>query len=128
MTTTAIDTFLANVTGAHDDHAWAADAALDAVVPGWRFSVTGAARVEAQFREWFRAPGTVEELRRHRTTTGEVVELTVTWEEDGVPHAARQVHVLDLDRHGRITSDRMWCGGRWPAHLLAEMEAARHAG
>ncbi len=26
---------------------------------------------------------------------------------------------------GRITADTAFCGGRWPASLLAEMEAAR---
>jgi hypothetical protein len=39
------------------------------------------------------------------TATGEVVEFTLSW--------------------GR---DHMWCGGRWPATLLAEMEAANNAG
>jgi hypothetical protein len=46
----------------------------------------------------------------------------------GVPHAARQAHVLELDGEGRIAHDHMWCGGRWPATLLAEMEAASNAG
>ena len=127
-TTTAIDAFLATICGDHDDQPWTDDAVLDAVVPGWRFSVAGAAAIDGQFRSWFRDPGTLEELRRHPTSTGEVVELTVTWVEDGVPHAARQVHVLDLDAAGRITHDGMWCGGRWPAQLLAQMEAARDAG
>ena len=107
---------------------WSDDATLDAVVPGWRFSVHGADAIDEQFRAWFRDPGTLEEVRRHEIPTGEIVELTVTWVEDGVPHAARQVHVLDLDESGRIARDNMWCGGRWPAQLLAKMEAARDAG
>jgi hypothetical protein len=127
-TTTSIDAFLACICGDHRDRPWTDDAVLDAVVPGWRFSVTGADAINEQFRSWFRDPGTLEEIRRHRTAAGEVVELTITWVEDGVPHAARQVHVLDLDAAGRISRDEMWCGGRWPAQLLAQMEAARDAG
>ena len=127
-TTTAIDSFLSSICGDHGAPPWTDDAVLDAVVPGWRFSVTGADAIDGQFRSWFRDPGTLEELRRHPVPTGEVVELTVTWVEDGVPHAARQVHVLELDADGRITHDGMWCGGRWPAQLLAQMEAARDAG
>jgi hypothetical protein len=127
-TTTAIDDFLAAVCGVHDHQPWTDDAVLDAVVPGWRFAVAGSKAIDAQFRSWFRDPGTLEEVRRHPTPTGEIVEFTVTWVEDGVPHAARQVHVLELDDAGRIAHDGMWCGGRWPAQLLAQMEAARDAG
>jgi hypothetical protein len=125
---TTIDTFLANVQGDHGELPWADDAVLDAVVPNWRLSVSGADRIARQFREWFADPGELEETRRHETATGAILEFTVTWIEGGVPHAARQVHVLDLDADGRVSHDAMWCGGRWPAHLLAEMEAARHAG
>jgi hypothetical protein len=127
-TTTAIDDFLASICGDHRGRPWADYAMLDAVVPGWRFSTNGAEAIDRQFRSWFRDPGSLEELRRHSVPAGEVVELTVTWVEDGVPHAARQVHVLELDPSGRITRDNMWCGGRWPAQLLAQMEAARDAG
>jgi len=88
-TATSIDRFLASVCGRHEPDCWAPDAVLDAVVPGWRFSATGAAAVDSQFRAWFRDPGTLEELRRQ---------------------------------------DHMWCGGRWPATLLAQMEAAGNAG
>ena len=127
-TTTAIDDFLATVCGDHRTQPWADDAVIDAVVPGWRFAITGAEAIGYQLREWFRDPGTLEELRRHQIPSGEIVEFTVSWVENGVPHAARQVHVLDLDAAGRIAHDGMWCGGRWPAQLLAKMEAARDAG
>ena len=126
-TTTAIDDFLAAVCGDHRGRPWTDDAVIDAVVPGWRFAISGADAIDRQLRSWFRDPGTLEELRRHPIATGEVVEFTVTWVEDGVPHAARQVHVLEVDHDGRITHDGMWCGGRWPAQLLAQMEAAGHA-
>lgn len=127
--TSSIDRFLASVRGDHGGpSAWAEGAVLDAVVPGWRFSVRGDDKIRAQFRAWFADPGKFEELRRLPIETGEVVELTVTWAEDGVPHAARQVHVLEIGPDGRIVRDDMWCGGRWSAKLLAEMETASNAG
>jgi hypothetical protein len=128
-TTSAIEGFLATVRGEHDGPSvWAEGAVLDAVVPGWRLCVRGDDQIRRQLRAWFRDRGAFEELRRHPIAGGEVVELTVTWVEDGVPHAARQVHVLELDLDGRIARDDMWCGGRWSATTLAEMEAASHAG
>ena len=127
-TSTSIDLFLDSICGKHEPAPWAPDAVLDAVVPGWRFTTTGASAVAGQFRAWFRDPGELEEVRRQATDRGEVVEFTVTWVENGVPHAARQVHLLELDGEGRIAHDHMWCGGRWPATLLAEMEAASDAG
>jgi hypothetical protein len=124
----AIDLFLDTVRGDHDGpSAWANGAVLDAVVPGWRFSVCGDEGIRRQLRAWFQDPGTIEELRRLPFATGEVLELTVTWVENGVPHAARQVHVLEFDTDGRIAHDNMWCGGRWSATLLAEMDAASDA-
>ena len=132
MTTTAsinsINSFLDTIRGEHGSMPWADDATLDAVVPGWRCATKGSAAIDRQFRAWFRDPGELEEVRHHATETGAVIELTVTWTEDGVPHAARQIHVLDLDDEGRIAHDAMWCGGRWPAQLLADMEAASDAG
>ena len=128
-TTSAVDQFLASVLGDHQGPSpWADDAVLDSVVPGWRFSVHGDTAIRAQLQAWFRDPGTFEELRRRPIDGGEVVELTVNWTEAGVPHAARQVHVLELGADGRIAKDEMWCGGRWSASLLAEMEAASDAG
>jgi hypothetical protein len=101
------------------------DAILDAVVPGWRFSVSGAAAIAAEYDRWFGAPGTVDELRRLPTVDGEVMEYTLQWEENGVPHGARHVHLLSIDRQAdRISADHVWCGGRWPADLLAQMGAA----
>ena len=127
-TATSIDFLLDAIRGSHGSNPWSAAATLDAVVPGWRFSLHGSDRIDQQFRTWFAHPGDLEELRRHPTASGEVIELTVSWVENGVPHAARQVHVLDVDDDGRITHDAMWCGGRWPAKLLAQMGASVHAG
>ncbi|MGE3285382.1 MAG: hypothetical protein AB7J32_04650 [Pseudonocardia sp.] len=126
--TTTVDRFLdAVAAGTVSADLYTDDVVLDAVVPNWRFAVTGAAAVAAEYARWFADPGRLEELRRLPTATGEVVEYTLCWTERGVPHAGRHVHVLDLGADGRIAADHVWCGGRWPASLLAEMEAARDA-
>ncbi len=127
-TRTATDGLLSVFCGDHDPTIWADDARIDAVVPGWRLSVEGRDAIDRQLRKWFREPAQLEEVRRQPTSSGEIVEVTITWVEAGIPHAARQVHVLDFDEAGRIAADHMWCGGRWSASLLAEMEAARDAG
>jgi hypothetical protein len=51
------------------------------------------------------------------------VEYTLSWTENGVPHAGHHVHLLTV-RNDQIVADTVFCGGRWPAALLAEMEAA----
>jgi hypothetical protein len=51
------------------------------------------------------------------------VELVLNWEERGIPHACHQAHVLKV-ANGRIAEDVAFCGGRWPASLLADMAAA----
>jgi ketosteroid isomerase-like protein len=102
------------------------DVRLDATVPHWRFQVRGAEAVAAELSRWYSAPGQFEDLRRTPLADGELVEFTLAWQEDGVPHASHQAHVLTV-REGRIAADRVWCGGRWPAALLAEMEEAQRA-
>jgi hypothetical protein len=129
ITSAAVDGFLADVLrGSASPAHYTQGAVLDAVVPGWRLSAEGPDAIADEYRRWFRHPGHFQELRRRPLPTGEVVEYTLTWTEDGIPHTARHVHVIDLDETtGRIISDHVWCGGRWPADLLAEMEQARHA-
>jgi hypothetical protein len=99
---------------------------LDATVPNWRFSVRGREAVLAELSRWYGDPGTFEELKRTATPTGELVEFTLRWEEDGVPHAVHQAHILEVAGH-HIARAQIWCGGRWPASLLAEMAEAAHA-
>jgi len=101
---------------------------LDATVPGWRFSVEGPEGVARQYRAWFSAPASFEELDRLPVPGGEVLTYLLTWEERGVPHAAHHCHLLRFDTGGHIVADRFFCGGRWDAALLAEMAAAHHAG
>lgn len=104
--------------------AWADDAHLDATVPNWRFRADGAEAIRSTYATWFTEPGRFEELRRLPTSDGVVVEYVLSWEAAGVPHAAHHVHLLTLSADGRIAEDRVFCGGRWDAALLAEMEAA----
>ena len=104
---------------------WAPDATLDATVPNWRFRVAGADAIRAEYARWFADPGHFDELRRCTVEDGEaeVIEYTLSWSEHGVPHAAHHMHLLTV-RDGLIVADTAFCGGRWPAALLAEMEAA----
>lgn len=126
-TSTGVDLLLDGIqAGCVVPDAYAPDADLDVVVPGWRFAVHGASAIVAEYAGWFAHPSELVELERSTTPSGEVIEYTATWVQDGVPHAARHVHVLTLDAGtGRIITEHVWCGGRWPASLLAEMEAAR---
>lgn len=99
---------------------FAEDVHLDTTVPNWRFDAQGAEQVRNELGGWYADPGHFEELHRTQIACGELVEFTLCWEERGIPHACHQAHVLQLD-DGKIISDRVWCGGRWPASLLAEM-------
>jgi len=124
-----IERYLAAIEGAStaDCEALSPDVTLDATLPNWRFTVSGEAAVRGELGRWYTNPGSFEELKRTPLPTGELVEFTLRWEENGVPHAAHQAHVVEV-RNGRITRDQVWCGGRWPASLLAEMAEASHAG
>ena len=126
-TTPAIDQFLHAIESATipDCDAWGADATLDATVPNWRLHATGPDAIRAEYARWFADPGHFDELRRCPVGGGasEVIEYTLTWSENGVPHTAHHMHLLTV-RDGRIVADTAMCGGRWPASLMAEMEAA----
>jgi hypothetical protein len=127
VSTPVIDKFLDAVQSATvpDCDVWSADATLDATVPNWRLHVAGPDAIRAEYARWFADPARFDELRRHRIDggAGEVVEYTISWSEDGVPHAGHHMHLLTV-RDDRIVADTVFCGGRWPAKLLAEMEAA----
>ena len=128
MTTThhPVDRLLAEISeGAGiSTNTWTDGARLDATVPHWRFECDGAEAVAAELSGWYDAPTTIEAAVRRAIPGGEAVELDLSWVEDGVPHAAHQVHLITVDGD-RISRDTVFCGGRWPAALLAEMEAAR---
>jgi hypothetical protein len=133
--TQVIDTFLDAIEKAAIGScpAWSADATLDATVPNWRMKLTGCDAIRAEYGRWFADPARFEEIRRHRVAAAagsddatELVEYTLSWSENGVPHAAHHLHVLTV-RDDRIVADMVFCGGRWPASLLAEMEAAHES-
>ncbi len=90
----------------------------------WRFHLQGAEAIRSEYARWFADPGRFEQLRRLPTDGGEVVDYTLAWAENAIPHAAHHAHLLSI-RDGRIVADTVLCGGRWSAALLAEMEAAR---
>jgi hypothetical protein len=126
--TRAVDSFLDAVKhgSISSCSAWAPDAVLDATTPDWRFRMVGPAAIRAEYAQWFADPGQFEELRRIPTAGGEVVQYLLTWTENGVPHAAHHMHVLEVSE-GRIDVDTVMCGGRWPAGLLAEMQTSQQA-
>jgi hypothetical protein len=128
MTAIAIDRFCAAIASARVDEAdvFCEDVLLDATVPNWHFVRQGCETVRAVLSGWFTDSGRFSTLRRTPLADGELVEFELVWDEGGGPHAYRQVHILSL-RDGRIARDTMWCGGRWTASMLAEMEEAQRA-
>lgn len=125
MPTNPVDTLLAGIeAGAVPEGLFSEDALLDATVPNWRFSARGADAVREELNRWYADPGTFEELRRLPLPDGELVEFTLSWEERGVPHLCHQAHILRVSA-GQVVSDTAFCGGRWPAPLVAEMAAAQ---
>jgi hypothetical protein len=125
---TVVDEFLSAVTAAAIPaaRAWTADATLDATTPGWRTTVRGANDIRRLFAGWYADEGRFEELERTPLPYGELVQFLLTWTEHGVPHAARQAHVVTVS-DGLIARHVVYCGGRWPAGLLARMAEAGNA-
>jgi hypothetical protein len=106
-------------------NAWSDDAVLDATVPDWRLRAVGPQAIKAEYGRWFADQASFAELRRLPVPgVGELIEYSLSWSENGVPHAAHHMHLLTV-RDDQISADTVFCGGRWPAALLAEMEAAR---
>jgi hypothetical protein len=123
----AIDALLSGIeAGAVPAGIFSQDAILDATVPNWRFTTRGATPVQAELSRWFADPGCFQNLHRTSLDEGELVEFTLTWEENGVTHMCHQAHIIRL-QDGQIASDTAFCGGRWPASLIAEMAAASPA-
>jgi hypothetical protein len=124
--TSTVDRFLAAIAAGSGIpvHLYAPEATLDATVPNWRFTRRGPEAICSEYGRWFGVPSSFEELTRSPLPDGEVVTYLLTWIELGVPHAAHHCHILKVDGDDRIASDVVFCGGRWPAALLAEMAAA----
>jgi hypothetical protein len=122
--TTAIDRLLAGIeAGSIPADVFSEDAVLDATVPNWRLTVRGGAAVRQQLGGWYADPGRFEAVQRTPIPGGELVELTLTWTEHGVEHTCHQAHIIQLSGDS-VSSDTAFCGGRWPAALVAEMRAA----
>jgi len=122
---TVIDRFLAGIeAGAISQDVFSDEAALDATVPNWRFCVHGGDAVRDQLAQWYADPGRFQSLRRTALGTGELVEFTLTWTEKGIEHTCHQVHIL-ATTDDRISTDTVFCGGRWPAELVNEMNSAQ---
>jgi hypothetical protein len=124
-TTDPVAAFLAGIErAALPEDIFCEDVVLDATVPNWRFQVEGAGAVRDELGRWYADLGRFEEVRRNRIDNGELVEFTLCWEEAGVPHTCHQAHVVKL-RGDRIARDTVFCGGRWPESLMAQMQAAQ---
>lgn len=120
----AIDRFLSGVeAGQLSGDVFSDDADLDATVPNWRFQVRGGEAVRAELARWYADPGKFLDLERTAIPGGELVEFTLTWTEEGVPHRVHQAHILQV-AEGRVFRDTAFCGGRWPADLVQQMEEA----
>ena len=79
--------------------------------------------IRAELCKWYADPGRFEELDRVAIAGGALVQFLLTWTEGGVPHATHEAHVLQIVDE-RIARHVVYCGGRWPAGLLAEMAEA----
>lgn len=122
--TGAVDRFLTGVESARlSDDVFSDDAELDATVPNWRFQVRGGEAVRAELARWYADPGQFLDVERTPIPGGELVEFTLSWMEEGVPHRVHQAHILQV-AEGRVSRDTAFCGGRWPADLIQQMEQA----
>jgi hypothetical protein len=124
---TAIDAFLEAIEAgtAPGQELFAEEVLLDATIPNWRFRRLGPARVAGQFGAWFQQPGGFDLIERTSLPDGELVRFELSWMENGAPFACHQTHRITVD-DDRIVGVTLFCGGRWPAALLAEMEEALH--
>jgi hypothetical protein len=119
-----VERFLAGVeAGDLSGDVFSDDAALDATVPNWRFQVKGGEAVRSELARWYADRGEFLDLQRTPIPGGELVEFTLTWTEEGIPHRVHQAHILRLSED-RVAADTAFCGGRWPAELIAQMEEA----
>lgn len=122
---TAIDRLLSGIeAGEIPVDVFSDDASLDATVPNWRFSVHGGPAVQQQLGSWFADPGHFQSLHRTPITDGELIEFTLTWTEDNIEHTCHQAHILKLT-NDRVSGVTAFCGGRWPASLVAQMSHAQ---
>jgi len=132
MTTTVtlpvVDRFLAGIeAGQPIGDVYAADATLDATVPGWRFQLQGVDAILDEYGRWFADPGRFHSIERHPLPDGVLIRYV---QDSGVDAAAITVHHMHhltiVD--DKVTRDVVFCGGRWGPAAVAQMGAAAHAG
>ena len=124
MPADAIDQFLSGIeAGQMPEDLFSDDANLDATVPNWRFQVRGGEAVRAELGRWYADPGQFLDVERTPIPDGELVEFTLSWTEEGVPHRVHQAHIMRVV-DGKVSHDTAFCGGRWPAGLVQQMEEA----
>ncbi len=124
---TAIDRLLDGIeAGAIPDDVFADQAVFDATVPNWRFSLLGAQAIRDELARWYTDPGHFQQLGRTPLPDGELVEFTLTWTERDVEHTCHQAHVLQV-ANDRVLRHVAFCGGRWPAALVSEMQRTQQA-
>jgi hypothetical protein len=102
---------------------YAEDAVLDATVPNWRFHAVGPQAIKAAYTQWFSDPATFVALDRIPVPDGELVIYEHEWFQGAVRHRGHHAHYLVV-REGKIASDTVWCGGKWPEPLLNDIAAA----
>ena len=102
---------------------YAEEAELDATTPNWRARVHGPDAIRAEYAKWFSEPATFVALERIPTPGGELVIYEHEWVANGVRHGGHHAHrIVVVD--GKIASDTVWCGGKWPEPLLQDMASA----
>jgi hypothetical protein len=125
MSNDPIGDFLRAVEAAAIDEVdvYADDAVLDATVPNWRLHAVGEQAVKAEYTKWFSDPATFVKLERIPVPEGELVIYEHEFVHDGVRHRGHHAHHLVV-RDGKIASDTVWCGGKWPEPLLDDIALA----
>ena len=97
-----IDALLAGIeAGAVPDGVFSDEAILDATVPNWRYTTRGAAAVQEELSRWYADPGAFNELHRTPLPEGELVQFTLTWNENGVTHMCHQAHSHHAQKDGK---------------------------
>ena len=123
-----VDRFRAGIeSGAMSGGVFSDDGGLDGTVPNWRFQLRGGEAVRAELARWYDDPGHFLDLQRTPMSGGELVEFTLSWLEEGLPRRCHQAHILRV-AGDRVAMDTAFCGGRWTADLIEEMEMANAQG
>ena len=103
--------------------AYAADALLDAHVPGWRFQLEGPGAITGQFGRWWPVQGRLATWDVTTSEDGFVIQFERWWQEGDDEVNCRHLHRLRL-AGGLVAEHLVYCAGKWGPELRAEMAAA----